>query len=341
MNHDIRFEAAFRWDLQEKYPKRDSIKNAAVLSVFDQFDRNLYRVWSFATLLPMMVSQEERYARASERVWMQTPETERKDPGYAKKSQEKIHAIVKSEEDALDADQARDSAEDERIMKFIRFILGQYEQSDMTGRKHELFNGLDLLFQTILINAWSAFEILAEGLWIAAIDNDASHKFAGSYCKEGDKQSKSFTYKELKDTGFHFNFSRKMGSLLSKTGKVKFDSFSGIARNYEKAFELAPCCRLFQEVLNLDKADAANVLVLESVRNQLMHRGQSVDSRFMEQVQKAKGCSLPSITGLAENDTISLDGEMVKSLLESVISLGVNLTRLVDEAIPPTDEPGV
>ena len=333
MYQHVKLEAAIRWKLRESFSRLGPINNRAVRSVFQEFNNNLHRVWSFATLLPKMMSLGDRYARAAERVALQATDIERSTPDFTKISQERIHKLVDEEEAEINADKAAGMDEDRRILKNIEFILGLYGQPKDDGSLHELLADFDLLFQSILINAWSAFEIFAEDLWIAALDNDESHKFAESFCSCLGSQSKSFSFDQLKDAQFNFDISKKLGSLLSKSEKAKFDSFSSISENYKKAFGKVQHDKRFEEIMRLTKADAANMLVLESVRNLLMHRGQMVDSKFIEQIKKATGCPLPAIKRLAENDKFMADGEIVKVLLESMVSLAVDLTRLVDEAL--------
>lgn len=142
MDHDIKLEAAIRWNIRDSFALLGSIKNDVILAVFQDFNNNLFRVWSFATLLPKMMSLADRYGRAGERVALQSSNAERSDPDFTKKSQEKIHAIVDAEEVELKASKANGLAEDQRILQNIKFILSWYAQPTEDGAKNELLMGL-------------------------------------------------------------------------------------------------------------------------------------------------------------------------------------------------------
>ncbi len=181
---------------------------------------------------------------------------------------------------------------------------------------------IELLLTTMLHNAWSALEILMEDIWVAGIDHGG---WRFSEAAAGDKQ---FSMGALRP---HMKEGQiEIGSLLRTTKRVTFMSFIEQRKNYSDAFG-----REVESVFDLHKQSPSDVLMLEALRNQILHNGNEIDKDCANNFAMAEGSSLPEVQRLKEKDNFQIDGEIVNKLILSACQFAQNLFRVIDKTLTP------
>jgi hypothetical protein len=225
---------------------------------------------------------------------------------------------------------------------------------------------LKTLMQSQLVAAWTAFETLAGDLWVAAVNlqpmylasltgtrsriekqlhgkpkekskstdatkpaaqgNDAPEMDANTLCDTISDQIVTLGLMS-KVTQGKFNLGDKMGTLLREAKRVEFVTLTSIREAYSRAFSERAGRRVRQErVKNIDNALARKELdALSAVRNLIVHKAGIADDQY----EKQAWC-LPSALRLGPKQSLRLDGEILRTLLESVMHACVELIGAVD-----------
>jgi hypothetical protein len=161
--------------------------------------------------------------------------------------------------------------------------------------------GLLALFSSTLVATWTAFEALAGDLWEAAIN--ARPKLA-----TGISKTISTSLLELHD----FNVPRKMGTILREmkgSNTITFGTLEDIRDAYKKAFT-----EHADSIHNALKDDNQSLDALSLTRNLIVHKAGKCDSEY-----KRRAAPIPQLPQLAIGQSLMLDGDLVKKLMEPAI----------------------
>jgi hypothetical protein len=167
-----------------------------------------------------------------------------------------------------------------------------------------------------ITGTWTAFESMAEDLWVAALNEHPQTlaQLAGQKNAKRDDDSKKIDLNDLQICGYEVR--HKMGDILRS--KYHFDSAAGIRKAYGDAFSEPP-----ETVHNILKDRSLKAISI--VRNNLVHSGGVIDRDYYE-----FRSHLPVAAQGEINSEIALDGDLVVALTEPVIVAGQNLIKAVE-----------
>ena len=299
---------------------------------------NIQRVTSVVTFLPKFVGIAMRYQLAHTKAIYQhknrleLTDEERKDAD--------LMAIINSDQNDIVAESEREEiGRPDRIGAFLRKNAAN---TLAIMKRYDYHAEVEFLIINMILGTWTAFEVFATDLWVAAINNGpsslAEEVFAGAQKqplkpemdgvqkRETMSEEKTIRLSVLKNYGYDLR--GKMGNLLKDEGKVRFDSFANTIRAYEVAFGSGVL-----KILNKADKECGNIAFLEAARNALVHRGGLADSKFREKVGYAIGSSYHHLKALGDAEKIPIRGGMVKELAESTMSTSLRLIKFVDSRI--------
>ncbi len=241
---------------------------------------------------------------------------------------------------------------EDRLTEVFQHLLAR---ANMQTSK-EIEDGIQTMFQGMVVGTWTAFETLAADLWIAAVNASPQTlaKLAGRPGRIESQQGlqsvepelaeasedKGDESQEAEDTGGttrsvslamiysvtkgSFDLRATMGDLLLESREVKFSSLHGIREAYSRAF---PTKAKHARSENLDRILAKTELdALALVRNLLVHKAGVADSVFVKESKRHA-----AIPKLKKNELLSLDGQQTHVLIDPVISSGVQLIKAVNQ----------
>jgi hypothetical protein len=182
---------------------------------------------------------------------------------------------------------------------------------------------------SMLISEWSAFEILATDLWVAAVNCRPDSLGVAAIKAPKRKDDDSDPEERSKDTSsnsvsldylrrYGYNLSNKMGDMLKAQRKWSFNSSKSIKLAYVDTYgkDIKP---LF------DGTDFKNLATLEAARNLLVHRAGFVDSSFRSRVKNDLIFSQYS-----DGERLKIDGEMVTGFFDLAINFSCKMIEYVE-----------
>jgi hypothetical protein len=179
------------------------------------------------------------------------------------------------------------------------------------------------MLASITVGAWSAVKILAEDLWISAVN--ARPASLGVNVFRPDNYIDFATLRQ-----FGYEVKQRLGDLARKQDPGAFHSLANIRDAYAAAFR-APAgeieARPPQELADLFTKYDRPLHILELLSDLLTHRGGTVDARFLASI---KPFDLAEFTNLKPEQLLSLNGETVARLAGPAIEFGVQLIGFVD-----------
>jgi hypothetical protein len=188
-------------------------------------------------------------------------------------------------------------------------------------------SGASVIFDAMIVQAWTVFEVMAGDLWEAAL-NSHPQTLAGLGGKmwtsaadslpKKEEESKKMVALYLLETN-NFDLSGKMGTILK--GKCKFDSVWAIRESYAKAFS-----KRFDDIKAALMDDC--VINLAAVRNVIVHKAGKVDQKSLDE---ARDCD--ELKGLKPGDSLNVNGESVSNLVRPVFKRAIDLICAVDKWI--------
>lgn len=210
------------------------------------------------------------------------------------------------------------------------FYIEAYFNSDQSSRDYQVYLGM------LLSTMWTTFEVLANDLWIAALNYHPKtlsalggrkariKKLTGQQIK-GDETPKqdSIDSKMVKLSLIQenmFDLSNSMGSILAVS--QRFDSLDGIREAYSTAFSKRS--EGIDSLLSRIELDSLSLL-----RNVILHNGGRCDKVYLS---KSKTMPLCPLTDLGSR--VQLDGESVVNLINPVIEIGYKLIEEVRRWMP-------
>jgi hypothetical protein len=177
----------------------------------------------------------------------------------------------------------------------------------------KITDGLTAVIDSIPLWAWTAFEVLSEDLWVAAVNAD--HSLATRYASATGKQ---IEVSALGAYGKHdFNLSTLMGDVLR--GKAEFDTLENTHTTYRRTFGVA-----------FPMLQTPHLRLLALVRNLIIHNAGRVDRKFLENIKKANLREHLGGAKIELNTPFPLTARMALKLFLTVETCGGRLLALVD-----------
>jgi hypothetical protein len=180
---------------------------------------------------------------------------------------------------------------------------------------------------SLVIQAWTTFETLAEDLWVAAVNarpsrlaslkgsSRSKYRINKDNKPQAEKVPKSIPFAALQQR--HFNVGAVMGELLLEVSRVSFRSLGNIREAYHLAFS--------EQSQSIDfQLDREELQYIAAIRNVLIHKAGKVDTEFFEQTKL-----IPNMEALNEGDTFPLSGVLTKNLVDSVVDISYALIKSV------------
>ena len=190
-----------------------------------------------------------------------------------------------------------------------------------------LENGIRSNLSSMIIGTWTAFEILASDLWVAAVDAhpyELSQLKAWKWVTQKPRERKAKKNKppKCRSSGLPRKYPRILGLKKGKTlaeDKIRFASLRSIKESYMSAFY----CHHggIKKVL-----ESRELKVLASVRNLLVHKSGIVDGRFLKQIN---GTS--SFLRQPVGRRLPICGQTTGDFVESGFRCSSNLIKEVDQ----------
>ena len=172
--------------------------------------------------------------------------------------------------------------------------------------------GLEVVFESVVRESWTAFEDLVRELWGALLDNDDGTV---------DTRVARVLRKPHKSVVPTFNKRTHPGSFQIETRQVVFQRMDDIKTFYAAA--LGPAAKsLFDDV------EAGYIHVLYAFRNVLTHKRGRADTTFRDQI-----AAYPEFSKIKRGQQIVLDGEITRKMRDAAMVLGRKLVELADKEL--------
>ena len=181
---------------------------------------------------------------------------------------------------------------------------------------------MEAIFEFVIRESWTLFEIFASDLWVVAIDSGPKELVTNVVHSKSLNKADSITPEAI--LGLEFDPRRNMGSFLRETRRVTFQKISDIRTFYSLAFGVKQIDAIFDDI------DDGYVYALSAVRNALTHNGGRVDGKFLDQAKR-----FSELRSLPLKTKILLDGEVVAKHRNAAANILVALFKLVDDTLTP------
>lgn len=185
-----------------------------------------------------------------------------------------------------------------------------YEEGVREEARGYFVSGSDALLGAVIINGYSAFESLAEDLWIEGL-NECQMAARQWIAKNLDKAAK---FGELFGGGL--DLTKIFGTRISQVRQVNFSTFSDIEKNYLHAYGTAI----------MDNFNHPRMYATEKMRHLLAHRAGVIDAKFIREVK-----SIPDLADLELGSNLPMSGLVVRGSIDACVSAAVSLLTYVDE----------
>jgi len=224
---------------------------------------------------------------------------------------EKAHAELRESVYGTDPE-----AGDRSLWSMATFFLKEEVRRNL-GRETFLHFGIEAVFGAMLMNSYSAFEVMAADLWIALVNADpgAAKTWAKSTQQKPNNPEKTLTISDL--AAYDFDLRKVMGTILAQE-KVEFDSLEKIKAAYKNTFHGAT-----------DSYFTEELKISEQVRHLFAHSTGIVDSEFISRVGK-------HYPQLKPGDKRPLDGVVVCKRLDATVKAGNSLLLFGDKRLANT-----
>lgn len=197
-------------------------------------------------------------------------------------------------------------------------------------------SALELLHPSVILGAWTAVEVLAGDLWVAALNEhpavlaqlsgDQFNKWGAGKSNDpdtgdydtaqktkNDDDGKQITLQRLAQA--HYDIGKSMGKMLRH--KVRFTTLWEMRRAYCQAFS-----KDFDAIADALADHAFDHLA--AVRNAIVHKAGKADREFLRRVTKS-----PRLSAIQEGHNIPIDGLLLSELIPPVIIKAVEFLNAV------------
>ncbi|MBL9113999.1 MAG: hypothetical protein JNJ83_03260 [Verrucomicrobiaceae bacterium] len=195
------------------------------------------------------------------------------------------------------------------------------------------------IFNSLILSAWTTMETMLGDLWETSVNVRPTHlsvmdgkRQATKKSRADDDDGEQIDTKSipLKDVYRHnLDLSKSLGTILK--GNLKFVNLGSVVKAYLQSFytDADEIHKLIQE---------ESLLALFIMRNAIVHKAGKVDVKFMSERGRAK-VALAKWQGLTLHDSIEIDGNDVRGLIEPAFKTGATLIVEVDKWIKNHPEP--
>lgn len=337
-----------RFEIGEIKTAREKLKSPRIVEVARQFGNNIASArclieWVVA-MTTIIVQYETAtvaalHNRLKGRISMTAEEME--DEKLEQEIRAEIERITDDWHEMADNKHKDVFAEEKRIQNNIGFFMERY--CNHSDASQMVTVGIGRTFQSMIVGLWTAFEVMASDLWLTCLNfgpkslakatlgavkrgEGLIDGYTDQNPKEARKQEASIPWNFIDDEGYDLR--EKMGTILKKSKRVQFDSLASSIKAYKAAFGST-----VDSLFDFHQPDAANLVVLEAVRNVVVHTGGVVDEDFERKIAKAAGSPLKDITCLKDGDELPVSADLVRDLAGSVIRSALALLDFADAAI--------
>src|SRR5579862_1945794 len=308
---DLELEACLKPWTTIKAPNLSEVRNDPIKGPANAYDRNVRRVWSL-TIFPAVtinathIIEKRTYEKRLE--YRQKIRTGRI-------TKEQFTAVVQA---AIDRDAnereailgAGGPAAAELLQNEARYGFGVLTAMLSRNLRH----GADAWLSAQITGTWTAFEALAEEIWIAAVNAHPRGLAELSGAKRGGGEEKKIDLPDLQKYGY--DLSTHMGTVLSR--RYSFDRIEDVRRAYQEASFDGDAT--INEIITDRALDA-----LSLTRHVIVHNGGIID----DQLLRRKSDLPPAILGDI-GDPLPLTGPITSDLVSPVMQRGWDLISAVD-----------
>jgi hypothetical protein len=294
-------------------PRIDSLKSAAVRPPAKAYERNLRRVYALTVFAPVSVTA----VATTERITYEQKLKHRQRLRTGKITQDQFRNIVleaftEYENKRRAVLSAGGSGAQQLQQTEIAHGFGILDQVLVSS----LIDGADAWLSAQLTGIWTAFEALAEEIWIAALNaHPRGLAELEGMKKKGAADERKIELHFLQRYGY--DLSKNMGTILSK--RFSFDKLEDIRRAYAEA--------KFEGEMPIQEIFAQKSLdVLSLTRHVIVHNGGLVDETYLR-----RRADLPPELLANVGEQLPLNGEIVAALITPVMQLGWDLVVAMDQ----------
>ncbi len=176
-----------------------------------------------------------------------------------------------------------------------------------------LYSGGEAWLAAQITGIWTAFESMAEALWITALNLHPRTLAELGDRKRGAEEKKVSLYLLQMHS---YDLSSKMGEVLRK--RYVFEKLEEMRQAYNDAFR-----KDGDRIISIISDRGLDALAI--TRHVIIHNAGIIDDEFLK-----RRADLPAPLVAGKGDSLPLDGEITSDLVQPVIKLGLDLIDAVD-----------
>jgi hypothetical protein len=285
----------------------NDIKSKCLSEVVETFNWHLVRTSTFA-LLPAWIAHEA----IREQLWIDHATV--KDGGSL--TPDLIKYAITPLPPNVEAEFTRLAkayrSTDEDVGRALLDVIGINFIENSTTTSSAVALGIEVVFESVVRESWTAFEDLVRELWAVLLDNDDGTVAARVI---------GVLRKPHKGTVPTFNVKTHPGSFQVEMRQVVFQKMDCIRKLYAAA--LGPVAETL-----FDSVEAGYIHVLNAFRNVLAHKRGRADATFRDQI-----ANYPEFNKIKLRQPIVLDGENTRKMRDAAMVLGRKLVELADKEL--------
>lgn len=208
--------------------------------------------------------------------------------------------------------------------RLVMIRMTQMVEQNVVHSRPDIHAAAEGLLKTVLIQTWTAFEVLSEELWEGVL-NEHPHRLAGLEGKSGESNEQRQNNPLQKHVVLHelhkhgYDLSKVMGTILK--GQFNFTVLASIRRAYFAAFTKSRGD--IEEAILHQSLDA-----LSAVRNLLVHRAGIIDQKFLADSNGI--ASLEPLRKFGLRNPAEFTGDVVRDVVKPVLETSTRLVVSVD-----------
>lgn len=179
--------------------------------------------------------------------------------------------------------------------------------------------GLDALFASVVMESWTAFEVLCADTWRILVNHLPGEVRAKINASSSTNKKQP---KEETNTTPKIDPMQDFGGAMIEADRVTFQTLPNIKENYRLAIGHDEVQRIFVQT------GEGYVKALAAVRNLLAHKSGTVDGKFLEEVHH-----FSELSKREKNKRLELDGGLVAKLRMAAIECGSELLKKANSII--------